>query len=135
MAICQKYQISYSHFRGGPPVWTASDRFKAIAYARYLQSKCPRCGTADEDWADEDGRPHEEPQWTAIVDHCTGCEEMGRIEESVTSEQKGRGFFTRWIPTDEWTPDMDQVLDDLAAMKAKAEAEPPKLILPKGLEG
>jgi hypothetical protein len=135
MAVCRQYQISYSHFRGGPPEWTSADRDKAIAYEYHLRSRCPRCATSEDDWKDEDGRPLEEPQWTAIVDHCTGCEEMGRVEESVSSEQRSRGFFTRWIPTDEWDPSMDQVLDDLQAMKAKAEAQPPKLILPKGLEG
>lgn len=77
---------------------------------------------------DENGMPLPEPMWRSIVRHCSGCEERGTVDKSIPTESKERGFFVSWIPTDDWDPSMDQVIDDLAALPQKQ-----KLILPPSL--
>lgn len=131
MAVCREYKISYSHFKGGPQTWTNEDQAKAIAHEVYLKSSCPRCGTHPEDHQDEDGKPLEEPMWYAVIRDCKGCGDFHAVDKEIPQDLRARGLFTTWIPSDEWSPEDDDVIDDIDRHRRQSAS----VMKAPGLEG
>lgn len=112
MEVCREYQISYSEFNER---WTADDKAKAIGYELYLKTRCPRCGTRQEDffWEDEEGvlQPHEEPMFYAVHRSCKGCEDFQDVDKVLTDDQRKRGMHTTWVPNTDFDEDVDEVFE------------------------
>jgi hypothetical protein len=87
MAVCAAYQISHSHFLGGPPEWTQLDRDKAIWWLARTAATCQGCGTRHEEWDPEDGG-HPDAYIGALT-HCRGCEVRASAQESFDKQPKG----------------------------------------------
>lgn len=86
--MCEVYRIPHSHFLGGPPVWTQTDRDKAIWHLQLKRATCPSCGTHPHDWDPaEGGDPN---AFVATERHCKGCQrlELAR-EQSDKRAEKG----------------------------------------------
>lgn len=91
MALCERYQISYSHFTGGPAVWTQADRDKALAYRIRKAETCPNCGTRPDEWnPDKGGHRH---AYLPTIEIDPGCEQRQRKEAELQTDawknQKG----------------------------------------------
>lgn len=87
LAICETYQISHSHYLGGPPVWTAEDRSKVEALAEWKAGVCSGCGT-HEDWWDRAKGGH---PFAFITDthRCPGCEIKAQEQDQIPAHVKG----------------------------------------------
>lgn len=109
MDLCEnRYRIPYSHWRGGPPVWTDEDRAKAIAWRRYEQATCPKCKTRREDWVDEEGHLLDDPTWTVTFDQCHGCQQFHEGEKFLDSKDgRPQGWATTWAVTQEFDPETE----------------------------
>jgi hypothetical protein len=55
LAVCERLGVSLSHFHGGPALFTAQDRQKALAFHAYKASLCPGCGTERAEWDESQG--------------------------------------------------------------------------------
>lgn len=97
-------QVSYSHWRGGPPEWTDEDRAKATAYERWLASHCPRCGTREDDWQEDDGSIRREPEWEPVVRGCHGCEQKARLEEHIPDAARRTGAHVAFVASVDFDP-------------------------------
>jgi hypothetical protein len=87
LAVCETYQISHSHYMGGPARWTDLDRAKAEAYAEWRLGTCCRCGTRAEDWDPKQGGHRH--AYIADVDVCRGCELLDELREQLPKDVKG----------------------------------------------
>lgn len=87
LAVCERYQISHSHFLGGPDVWTVLDREKAKQYAAWIAEQCPSCGTRERDWKPEMGGN----RFAFVGDayRCPGCELKEMERENLPDDAKG----------------------------------------------
>lgn len=89
LALCEQFQISHSHFLGGPDEWTELDRAKAKAFRAYKNSRCPDCGTAPEEWVPKQGGHRE--AYIADVTFCPGCARIGEMRDSLDEAARKRG--------------------------------------------
>ena len=90
MGVCREYRISHSHFLGGPPIWTAADRDKAIWDQLRRAQMCQQCGTHPDDWDPDKGGSRD--AYTAIVRRCPGCAATEQKRAELDSDpDKGRG--------------------------------------------
>lgn len=96
LALCREYKISHSHFSGGKNRWTDVDRAKAIAYERFINSKCKKCGTSHEDWFDDDGYPLEEPHFEAVIRACDGCIAVHHASKAI--DEDAHGAYVTLVP-------------------------------------
>lgn len=97
MTVCERYQISHSHFLGGPRVWTQSDRDKATWFRLHQAQVCTACGTHPDDWDPEQGG---HPQaYVADVERCQGCavleEKQHQMENKKDKLRRGERFSLR----------------------------------------
>lgn len=91
LAACAELRIPHSQFLGGTPVWDELDRNKFLAWRRWLDLHCKRCGTMEQEWrADPDA-------YTYQLEHCEGCKRMADGQESIP-EKGGAGFNVILIP-------------------------------------
>lgn len=93
MRYCGPRGIPHSHFLGGPPVWSALDRDKALWWLIHDSETCPECGTRPEEWAEwepEDGDRGK--PYLAELRKCWGCQERSRLQERVTDDM-GAGVW------------------------------------------
>lgn len=89
MSLCETYQISHSHFLGGPAVWTAQDRDKAIWYRVHKAETCPGCGTHPDDWDEaKGGRPD---AYRAVQAHCKGCQVLQLAQDRADAKNGREG--------------------------------------------
>ena len=90
MGTCEAYNISHSHFLGGPPEWTQADRDKAIWYQLRKAETCSSCGTHPDDWDPAAGGHRH--AYTAVPTRCAGCAvlEQARLAHDA-DPHKGRG--------------------------------------------
>ena len=112
LALCRQFGISHSHFTGGKRRWTDVDRAKALAYERYLTERCKDCGTARDDWFDDDGYMLEEPVWEAAIKVCDGCIAVARARAAIP--EGATGAYVTMLPlgtSEVLTPDDDEVED------------------------
>lgn len=101
LALADRMQVSHSHLKGGPALWSDVDVEKALAYAAWKAGVHGKCGTHAGDWADG-AVPFEAYDW-----RCTGCELIESYEHSVTKDRPreqmfGLGFGLR-VPLPEKT--------------------------------
>lgn len=95
--MCREYGVSYSHFLGGPVRWTDEDRDKARAVEIHLRSRCPECGTFDDDWRDPvTRRALAEPRWMPTSHRCEGCRTIAEERADIPDGEKG--VFVGLIP-------------------------------------
>ncbi len=99
MAVCRDV-IPYSHFMGGPLVWTDLDRALAVEWRKRENERCRGCGTSRSDWYLDDGTP-DDTAFRAQLDRCPGCEHLA----SVDLDPKDKGQVKRIVPneaSDRW---------------------------------
>lgn len=102
MDYCGPQGIPHSHFLGGPPVWTAADRDKALAWQEQQRRVHAACGTDPAEWDPElGGDPF---AWEYVADICPGCEARDRAERRLREAQQGEPelgeVLVRRRPTD-----------------------------------
>lgn len=102
LAICEQYQVSHSHYMGGPNDWTALDRAKAESYAEWKLDTCHRCGTRPEQW--DHRRGGHQNAYIAEVDECRGCLLLDEMREQLPKDSKGVDVYL--IPN----PDLEKLL-------------------------
>jgi hypothetical protein len=91
LAICETYQISHSHYLGGPALWTPEDRAKVEAYAEWKSGLCSGCGT-HEDWWDPDKGGHRFA-FVTETNRCPGCEIKAQEQDQIPKDAKGITVF------------------------------------------
>lgn len=101
MAVCEKYQISHSHYLGGPAEWTAADRAKAEAYAAWEREACGSCGTHP-DWWDPEKGGHRYA-FVADAQRCPGCEVKEQLRDQIDNDAKG--IHVCLIPNEDLIPE------------------------------
>lgn len=111
MAYCGPRGIPHSHFLGGPLVWTASDRDKALAWQRRENSRCPSCGTREDEW------DRDEDAYHAVMLRCPGCEQRQRVEKAIT-DADGLGVHVQL-----WTRAHHAAVDAENAAKAEQQQD------------
>jgi hypothetical protein len=74
---------------GGPARWDDSDRAKAVAFERYLNSRCKSCGTTHDDWHDDDDYPLEEPYFESTWKICDGCVAVEKARGAIPEGTAG----------------------------------------------
>ena len=85
MDLCAEFKITHSKFLS----WSAEDRGKALAHLIEKNSKCPQCGTAEWEWA-EDRRAY-----YPMEKICSGCE----LKEIVAEDSESHpGKFVVLVP-------------------------------------
>lgn len=89
LAICDEYKIPHSTFLE----WDVADRAKTIAYRRWKSQQCPRCGSRDEDWIDDEGRLLEIPALRVTAHKCFGCAEIEGARDDVPAEERSGVTF------------------------------------------
>lgn len=104
LAICRRYLIPYSQWRGGPAEWSDDDRAKATAYERWLAEACPRCGTRHEDWYEPDGELRREPVWEPVMRDCRGCEQREALGKHLSEDSRRSGAYVAFIPHVDFDP-------------------------------
>lgn len=98
MELCHKWGIPHSFFRGyGDGTWSDLDRRKALAYAEYLKTVCPQCGTRVEEWDEELGG--DEDAYRATTHRCIGCQLIADKQKQVPDGDEGHGVKVGLIPT------------------------------------
>lgn len=103
MGYCVDKGIPYSVFCGrtqemGTPYWTDDDRQKVMAFLEFKAELCPRCGTRESDWVDDEKRFLDEPKYEAITHKCFGCSEINRISSTIPEGQTGvYAFLARYM--------------------------------------
>ena len=85
MDYCAPLGISHSHFLGGPDVWTAADRDKALAWQERKRSTHDRCGTRREEW--DPARGGSRHAFEYVPDVCPGCEALERTEAVMSGPE------------------------------------------------
>lgn len=88
LQVCEVYRIPHSHFLGGPPVWTQTDRDKAIWHQIHKRQTCPSCGTHPDDWDPDKGGDLN--AWVAGEHHCKGCQRL-QVAQERTDKRAERG--------------------------------------------
>ena len=98
MELCHKWGIPHSQFRGrGDGTWSDLDRRKALAYADYLKTVCPSCGTRAEEWDEAAGG--DEDAYRAVTHRCIGCQVLADKQKTVPEDDEGHGVKVALIPT------------------------------------
>ena len=98
MELCHQWGIPHSKFRGhGDGTWSDLDRRKALAYADYLKTVCPSCGTREEEWDEKAGG--DEDAYRAISHRCVGCQLLADKQKTVPDGDEGHGVKVLLIPT------------------------------------
>lgn len=91
MDYCGPRGIPRSHFLGGPQEWTDGDRAAALGWLLDQHSRCPNCGTYEDEWRGENKRPKVPPPYVPDTVRCLGCEALQQEQEEVARVgQKGR---------------------------------------------
>jgi flavoprotein len=90
LAVCAEYQISHSHFLGGPPEWTVHDRNKAIMWHIRQKETCPNCNTREREWNPEMGGDRQ--AYGVETYRCRGCEVKAMFPEDEL-EKMGKGVY------------------------------------------
>lgn len=86
--MCEAYRISHSHFLGGPPVWTQTDRDKAVWHLLWKRRTCPSCGTHPDEWDPEKGG---DPNAYAVGEHyCEGCHRL-QVGQDAADKRAEKG--------------------------------------------
>ncbi len=85
-------------------MWGDDDRAKAVAYERWLAEACPRCGTRDHDWHDDDGGLRREPAWEPVIRGCYGCERTAALDKAMPEGARAAGGRVVLIPRDDFDP-------------------------------
>lgn len=80
MAYCGPAGIPHSHFLGGPLVWTAADRDKALEWQQAEAQKCSRCLTDPSEWAVDPNAYVYGP----VV--CPGCARQSKAEAQMHAD-------------------------------------------------
>jgi hypothetical protein len=75
----------------GEPTWTPEDRDKAKAYELSQREACPRCGTREDDWTDDEGELHDPPLIEPVVHRCEGCAETARLKAAIAAQARREG--------------------------------------------
>lgn len=98
MELCHQWGIPHSQFRGhGDGIWSELDRRKSLAYAAYLKSLCPSCGTREEEWDERVGG--DEDAYRATTHRCIGCQLLADKQKTVPDGDDGHGVKVLLIPT------------------------------------
>ncbi len=98
MELCHQWGMPHSRFRGhGDGTWSDLDRRKALAYAAYLKTLCPGCGTRAEEWDEEAGG--DEGAYRATTHRCIGCQILADKQKTVPEGDEGHGVKLALIPT------------------------------------
>lgn len=69
LAVCERLGVSHSHFLGGPALFTAQDREKALAFSLYKARLCP-CGCGTERWEWDPAQGGHEEAYIGGIDVC-----------------------------------------------------------------
>lgn len=67
LRVGKEYNRSHSEFLA----WSTDDRDKAIWLFLRERKECPRCGTRDEEWYDDDG--NRQQAYVPDLVECEGC--------------------------------------------------------------
>lgn len=87
--MCEKHGISHSHFHGGPPRWTPSDRDKALWRLMRERERCGECGTRRSEWDEKQGGDRN--AYRAAKTRCRGCEVLKGAQKTVDEKRDGLG--------------------------------------------
>jgi hypothetical protein len=85
LRLCDRWGIPHSHFLGGPNEWSDLDRAKAHAYADYMLTVCPQCGTRPDEWDPEQGG--DRAAYVADFHVCPGCSVTGELAGQVNRDE------------------------------------------------
>lgn len=88
MAVCHHYQVSHSHFLGGPDEWTPLDRAKAIWWWVREQERCGSCGTRASEWDESRGGHRHAYKGVPVL--CAGCEKKEQAERALPKDNNGK---------------------------------------------
>lgn len=84
MGYCGPQGISHSHFLGGPPIFTAEDREKAIWWSIHERQRCQECGTRPDEWDPEQGG--NDHAYHHELRKCWGCVEKAKGQKKITDK-------------------------------------------------
>lgn len=85
MDYCAPRGIPHSQFLGGPPVWTADDRDKALWWLIRDRERCPQCGTRADEWDPEQGG--HDHAYRHELRKCWGCDEKAKGEKAIETKK------------------------------------------------
>ncbi len=86
MAYCGPRGIPLHSFLA----WPDESQAAALHWQEHEASRCPTCGTHEEDWIDTDGNPREPQHYHGRV--CPGCQRLQAAQESLNAETGERGL-------------------------------------------
>lgn len=92
MEYCGERGIPHSRFLS----WSEDDQDLALAWLIEKNSKCPRCGTYQEEWIDEEGKSLEPMPYSVEVDRCYGCLAVDEAMDHVPQDQR-MSVSTRFV--------------------------------------
>lgn len=117
MSLCERYQISHSHFLGGPAVWTDLDRAKAKMYRAFMNEACPDCGTRASEWDPKTGGHRD--AYVADFTYCQGCSRLNDVKDAAEDTDRKKGIHYHLVDREAWEQRQDE---QEAAERAMQEA-------------
>jgi len=102
LGYCVPLGIPHSVFKG----WSLDDQDKALAFNGWKNHVCSKCGTAPEDWLDDDGTAMEPPPYKVVAQECLGCATLEERRELVPKDKfhSTNTYLQRWTrrEAEEW---------------------------------
>jgi hypothetical protein len=93
MDYCGPAGIPYSTFLA----WPSFDQDAALSWKARQASRCPGCGTVEDEWDPDDrGRPQEHP-WVASAHLCHGCMALDVARAAPAMRDAGAGISVRLV--------------------------------------
>ena len=89
MAYCGPRGIPLSKFLA----WSEEDQQAALAWQTWEHSRCPDCGTHEEDW--DPDRSGSRDAFSAVAHICQGCVELQRLQANPEVQSGIRGIHLR----------------------------------------
>lgn len=93
LALCAERNLPHSRFLS----WDVADQDKALAFRRFERSLCPRCGSRDDHWLNEEGKLLEVPKLKPRLERCYGCLEVEAVREDIPPDDRS-SVTVRLVP-------------------------------------
>jgi hypothetical protein len=92
MDYCGPRGIPYTVFLS----WSEFDQEAALAWQQRQATRCPSCGTYEDEWRSEDGQPIPKP-WVASAHLCLGCQQLDGKRRDPAIQQAPDGMSVRLV--------------------------------------